>query len=99
MILKVFACRDMKAQAFLQPFFSPTIGSAVRAFGDACGETGSPFNKHPGDYVLYEIGSFDDSTAALVAISPVKLLGSASDYVKEPMVEAKLDCGSVKGVK
>lgn len=81
MILKVFAVHDMKAKAFLQPFYSPSIGSALRAFGDACGEVGSPFNKHPEDYVIYEIGTYDDSTGALVAIPVVKMLGSAVDYV------------------
>lgn len=79
MLLKVFSVRDMKSEAFLQPFFSPSVGSALRAFGDATNEQNSPFFKHPSDYVLYEIGSFDDSNGALGSISPVKLLATAMD--------------------
>lgn len=81
MILKVFSARDMKAEAFLQPFFMPTSGAALRAFGDACSKEDSPFFIHPNDYVLYEIGSYDDSDGLLVATSPVKMMACAADFV------------------
>lgn len=85
MILKVFAVRDMKAEAFLQPFFSPSIGSAVRAFSDAVNDEKCPFSKHPGDYVLYEIGDYLDSTAEMCPLKVIKLLGVASDFVVRDM--------------
>lgn len=81
MILKVFAVHDTKAKAFLQPFYSPSAGSALRAFGDAVNEKQCPFNKHPSDYMLYEIGSYDDSTASLDPLEVVKLMGCASDFI------------------
>lgn len=87
MTLKVFAVRDMKALAFLQPFFSNATGAALRAFGDACEDDKSPFNKHPEDYVLYEIGSYDDCTAELVALSPVHMMATASDFIVEKVKE------------
>lgn len=83
MILKVFAARDMKAEAFLQPYYSPNVGSAVRAFGDACNEANSPFNKHPNDYVLYEIATYDDNTAEFASLTPIKMLGCAADFIQE----------------
>lgn len=82
MNLKVFAVRDMKALAYLQPFFSPSVGSALRAFGDAVNDTNCPFNKHPEDYVLFEIGTYDDSTAALEPLIPVKMYTMASDLIQ-----------------
>lgn len=91
MILKVFSVRDMKAEAFLQPFFSNSIGSALRAFGDAANDVSCPFNKHPSDYVLYEIGEYDDSDGSLEAISPVKYLGTGSDFVALKPVVANYD--------
>lgn len=81
MINRVFAVYDSKALAYLQPFFSESVGSAVRAFGDAANESGSPLSKHPGDYQLYEIGTFDNLTGMLTAIVPMKLLGCALDFV------------------
>ena len=108
MILSVFACRDTKAKAFLQPFFSNASGTAIRAFGDACDDEKSPFYKHPSDYILYEIGFYDDSTAELSSINPIKLLASASDFVKSgpvtpitqrPVTEDMMKIASVNGGK
>lgn len=90
MLLKVFSVRDMKAEAFLQPFFSPTTGSAIRAFEDACNKQDSPFYIHPSDFVLYEIGSYDDSDGRLTSISPVKLVVCATDFVAQKLVVDKV---------
>lgn len=81
MKLEVFSVRDMKAEAFLQPFFVQTVGAALRAFGDAVDKEDSPFHKHPEDYVLYQIGEYNDADGSLVSISPVKMLACASDFV------------------
>lgn len=81
MVLKVFAVRDSKAKAFLQPFFSGTVESAIRAFGDAVREDKSPICKHPEDYVLYELGSFDDGTGYLDKLEAIHMLGIGSDFV------------------
>lgn len=83
MLIKVFSVRDMKAEAFLQPYFSPTQGSALRAFGDACDKKDSPFYLHPADYILYEIGTYDDSTGMLGSINPVKMMATAADFVEK----------------
>lgn len=86
MTLKVFAVRDLKAEAFLQPFFSPSVGSAMRAFADAVNDKNCPFNKHPSDYALFEIGTYDDSDAALVPLLPVKMYSLGSDLI-DPTVQ------------
>lgn len=82
MIQKLFGIRDGKTQAFLQPFFSPQPGSAIRAFDDECNNEKSPFNRHPGDYVLYELADFDDNTGEIVSLVPIKALGHAIDFVR-----------------
>lgn len=91
MTLKVFAVRDMKALAFLQPFFSNSTGSALRAFGDAVADKTCPFAKHPEDYVLYEIGSYDDNSAELVSTNPIKMMACAMDFVVQPVPPAAVD--------
>ena len=74
MIQKVFGVRDGKAQAFLQPFFSVAVGSAVRAFSDTVNEGNNQIAKHPEDYVLFELGSwFDDSGRYDVYAAPVSV--------------------------
>jgi len=80
MIQKMFAIRDSKACAFLQPFFSSANGSALRALSDAVSDGKSPLALHPEDYILYEVGSFDDNTGEIVGVTPIKLLACASDF-------------------
>lgn len=70
----MYAVRDAKALAFMQPFFSVQSGSAIRAFDDAVNDGKSPFFFHPEDYILYELGEFDDQSGALTAIEPIKML-------------------------
>lgn len=82
MIQKVFGVRDTKAQAFLQPFFSNSVGAAVRAFGDAVNDGQSPLSKHPGDYMLYELADFNDGVGEFVCCVPIKMLGCGADFVE-----------------
>lgn len=84
MIQKVFGVRDTKALAFLQPYFSNSTGAAVRAFSDEVNNTDgrSMIQKHPEDFVLYELGEFDDNTGAFVSHSPIKMLGCGADFVQ-----------------
>lgn len=67
MLLKVCAVKDSAADAFGRPFFVPTIGLAMRSFIDEVNNRESPFNAHPDDYTLYEIGEFDDNVGSLVS--------------------------------
>lgn len=96
MLMKVFSVRDMKAEAFLQPFFCPTQGSALRAFGDACAKQDSPFYVHPNDYVLYEIGTYDDSSAVIVSENPIKMMACAADFSEKQLPPMKFDKDAVK---
>lgn len=86
MITKAFGIYDSKAHAFGVPFFMVSVGAAVRAFSDLGNESGSGVNRHPSDYVLYEIGSFDDSNGEFISLSPHVHLGIGSDFVdKRPV--------------
>lgn len=86
MTLKVFAVYDSKAMCYGVPFFMGTIGSAVRAFSDLAADKQSSVAKHPSDYILFQIGEFDDSKGGLVAVSPTRNLGMASDFLGVPDV-------------
>lgn len=71
MKLRVFSVFDRKAVAYLPIFQSPETGMASRSFSDAVTNPESPFNKHPEDYILYEIGCFDDSKGLLEPYSEI----------------------------
>lgn len=59
----VFAVYDAKAHAYTPPFYVHTEGMAVRGFGDAVNDPNHAFGKHPEDYTLYCLGTFNDTTA------------------------------------
>lgn len=77
-ILKAYAIYDSKTQTFSQPMFMQSHGSMMRAWVDHVNESGSNIGKHPEDYILYEIGSYDDEKAVFECIKHVSL-GVASE--------------------
>lgn len=76
MNLKIFSIFDGKAQAYIQPFFLPTVGMAVRTFTDCVTDPGHAFGKHPEDYTLFEIGEFDDHSGEIEPHTVHRSLGN-----------------------
>lgn len=61
----IVAVKDRAAETFGRPMFVPAIGVALRSFSDEINRN-DPNNQlynHPDDFDLYELGTFDDSTA------------------------------------
>lgn len=83
MILQKFIVHDAKAQAYLRPFYIPTIGMAVRTFEETCNETGHEFNKWPQDYSLYHCGEWDDQSGDETPLEAKLHLGTASNFKRE----------------
>lgn len=83
MIVKIFSIYDSKVEAYLRPFFEATAGSAIRAVSDEVNSRNekSGFCKHPEDYVLFELGTYDDSNANFNVYSAPKSLGVLSEFV------------------
>lgn len=54
---------DRLAEVYSRPVFVATEALAVRSFSDEVNNAeGGDLGKHPGDYDLYVLGSFDDNT-------------------------------------
>ncbi len=49
---------------------------------ESCNDAGHQFNKHPEDFTLFELGTYDDSSAKFdMGITPHGL-GKALEYIK-----------------
>lgn len=72
---KIFAIYDTKAKAYLPPWYMPEIGQALRVFSDAINDKTTEFNKHPEDYTLFHLGSFDNQTAHCTLYDAPQSLG------------------------
>ncbi len=57
-----FSIFDSKVGAFLPDWNCPTAAGAIRLFQEGCLIPESPYFKHPGDYTLFQIGTFDQDT-------------------------------------
>jgi hypothetical protein len=80
---KIYNVYDMKIKVWGKPNFAfRNTAEALRSFEIAINEAGTQFNRHPEDYAMYEIGTFDDETGIITMLDPKISLGTASDYVK-----------------
>lgn len=71
----VCSVRDSAAEIFGQPFFVPSRGVALRSFADEVNRAAvdNALNQHPEDFILYELGVFDESTGLFNCHEPQQL--------------------------
>lgn len=87
MKMHIFSVYDSAVGAYLQPFFSRSMGEAIRSFQDAVNDPKTQFNSHTMDYTLFLLGSFDDGGGVFDSHPPervrsaVELLETTSDPV------------------
>lgn len=80
MVQVLVSVKDTAAQAFMRPFFVPTVAVALRAFRDEVNKQDSndDLARHPEDFELYELALFDDSNGQLEVFEP-RLVARAKD--------------------
>ena len=90
----ILTVRDKKAAAFSQPFFAPTLIHGIRSFHDAVTRPGDDnmMSKHPDDFELYAVGTFDDFEGRFETQLP-SLVASASEALpaKQSMINEAVD--------
>lgn len=79
-MLKIFSVYDQKARAFLPPFFLPERAMAERVFTDCVNSDDHQFGRHPEDYTLIEIGTFDDKDGLLLPKDIPDTIGTGLQY-------------------
>ncbi|AXL15275.1 nonstructural protein [Microviridae sp.] len=86
----IFSIYDSKAEAYLPPFFLHQMAMARRAFHDAVNNPESQINKHPADYTLFQIGTFDDDDG-IIESTPPQTMGNGIEFVDNTTSPAQLD--------
>lgn len=89
--MKVYSIYDTKAEAYLTPFYLRSKAEAIRSFTSEVNRSPeqSQIAAYPSDFVLFELGSFDELTGKFFVHELPQLLGTASEYVKTtaPVIE------------
>lgn len=82
----VCSIRDIAGDLFGQPFCTASVGTAIRSFSDECNkkdpEGRNVIASHPGDFELFQLGTFDDSVGRFELFEDKKHLVRGSDCVK-----------------
>lgn len=81
MIQLIVSLRDSKSEAFMTPFFVPTLGVGFRLLQDELRrEQASVLALHTADFDLYQLGQFDNETGEIGVPTgfPVKICSVAS---------------------
>lgn len=73
MKIECFSVYDSAAGAFLEPFFSRTPETAIRAFRATVNSGQNDISSFPEDYTLFHIGTFDQETAEFSTFTPHSL--------------------------
>lgn len=82
MNLYIFAIYDSAGSFYKDPFMINNKGIALREFADACNNKETFLSKHPGDYTLFELGTFDQDTGKFDILPTPVSLGKALEFVK-----------------
>lgn len=61
MIVNAYSIYDLKSLVFHNPFYAPTNGAALRIVQDVANDLNTSIGRHPQDYVLYRVGSYNDA--------------------------------------
>lgn len=67
MLLRAFTLHDTKALNYSPPFFQPNDAMAVRMLMDLVADLNTSVGRHPSDYRLYCVGTYDDAKGLLEA--------------------------------
>lgn len=75
--MKAFAVLDSKTGVFSQPIFAPTTEDATRIFDELTSQESTQFYKFPEDYILFELGEYDDQSGRFKNLDAPQSLCSA----------------------
>lgn len=84
--MKTIVCiKDTAARVFGTPFFVQAAAQAVRSLRDEVNskESASDVNRHPDDFELFELGTFNEDDGAVIKHDAPVLIARAKD-LKDP---------------
>lgn len=83
MNLYAYTVYDRKALQYHAPFFAVADGAAVRSFMDLANDLQTNVGRHPGDYVLYRCGAYNDLNGELLSVGALVHIADALSLVRQ----------------
>lgn len=79
-MMNIYAVYDVKAEAFLRPFFEQADGLAIRAFQQAANDPEHAFCQYAEDFQLFRIGTWNEHDGTIDTLKSHEPLGLALTY-------------------
>lgn len=80
--MKVYAVYDTKTESYTMPLCFKAKGEAIRSIVDEVNNPQSNIGRHPEDYVLFELGEYDELTGVITSYPAKVSLGVAIEFKK-----------------
>lgn len=82
MLLSVFAIYDSAVSSWMPPLYFRNKGECLRWYAETVNNSESRLAKHPGDFCLFECGSWNDESCAFDLFKVPVRLGLALEFIK-----------------
>lgn len=81
MVKMIVSLKDTAARVFGQPFVVQATAQAVRSLRDEVNnkDATSDVARHPDDFELYELATFEEDTGVVTMIDPPRMVTRAKD--------------------
>lgn len=87
-MLNVYSVYDSQAKTYNTPFFMRQDGQALRAFMDLVNNPQTDVAKHPSDYILFRLASYDEETGYIESHESPQRIGCAWELVEKESTTA-----------
>lgn len=87
MMLNCYSLFDVKALIYNAPFFQHNDAVAKRMVSDLVTDMNTSVGRHPADYILYCVGTYNDQNGQLTPIDPRRHVCDAVSLLTTPPVE------------
>lgn len=82
---QIFTVKDLAVGAFGRPMFMQSSGQALRSFSDEVNRAAddNQMFKHPEDFSLFHLGSWDEETGVFDSIEPEFLTAASTVFINK----------------
>lgn len=87
MVKNIYSFYDVVSKTYSPPMVMLNNGEALRYFADVVNDKSyGNLSKHPGDFMLFEIGRWDDCSGVVEPLMPPNRLAIGTDFVLDKAV-------------
>lgn len=83
-ILRAYTLHDVKALNYSPPFYQPNDNLAKRAVSDLVNDANTTPGRHPSDFKVYCVGTFDDATGKFTPLDIAEHIVDCIAFAAKP---------------